>query len=560
MAQAIADASASTTGGAVAGATPSVASAPIKGGTVAAFSFSLKSSDYSQHFVGTAVLEHGRWELSWATACMLIEQSGVVCPNPPLGVDAPPQLPYSVSAEGALAASTPDILGVSSLAVGPHGDLLIADDRRDQIMALSPNGTMSVYAGTGEHGFTGDGGPASRAELDTPGAMVMSVSGTLYFVDGTRVRAVSPGGLISTVAGDGKPGAGPPAGPALQAPLNPDGLALSGTGTLYIATGSAIVKVAGNGNLVTLIKGGPPHGADIRTKHGAVAFFPMSMAFDKASNLDVFNSSPKELFQISPSGRLTDLGPFYATELALAPDGDVVAGGHGANIWDVSTNGRLHETYDLLTMKIAGYGVAGPPGGFQPDGLAVSPSGDIYLGTAYGNGWTSVTALAEVAPHGGAHVLAVRSPLTSTLPGQGAANFPTSLYPQAARSAGALRSCPSPSGLRPFTKAALAEAGKIAASFNTSFWGDLRSSDRSWWPGLFATWQGPGYDLGQHVVVSVGPAVRDTFSAIVSAACGKTLVRGSAVVVVGPSEYSSQVSHLYFLDRRGQPLVYFQAS
>ena len=116
-----------------------------------------------------------------------------------------------------------------------------------------------------------------------------------------------------------------------------------------------------------------------------------------------------------------------------------------------------------------------------------------------------------------------------------------------------LSACPASQGLRAFNASSTAAARRVSAQFNaftSSFYGDLRSSDRSWWEGLFGTWSGAGYDLDTHTVVSVGPASRDTFSAAVARACGERIVQGSVVVVVGPSGLF-QVSHLYFLDRNG---------
>jgi len=77
---------------------------------------------------------------------------------------------------------------------------------------------------------------------------------------------------------------------------------------------------------------------------------------------------------------------------------------------------------------------------------------------------------------------------------------------------------------------------------------------------VFAEWVGDGYDRDNHTVLSVQPASRDTFAAAVERACSEKLLHDSLVIDVGPSAYSFQLSHLYFLDRRGHPLVYFQAT
>ena len=104
-------------------------------GQVATFEFALADSSergYTEEFAGTAVPVNGRWELSWVTVCMLVEQDGVVCPDPPAGVVATVPLPYSVTAQEFLADQVPDLLRPDALAMGDKGDLLIEDDARDQ--------------------------------------------------------------------------------------------------------------------------------------------------------------------------------------------------------------------------------------------------------------------------------------------------------------------------------------------------------------------------------------------------------------------------------------------
>ena len=93
--------------------------------------------------------------------------------------------------------------------MAPDGGVLIADADRNQILEWH-GGTLSVVAGDGLSGFSGDGGPAVDAELDDPGPIAVAPDGTICFVDrgNNRVRAVNPDGTITTVAGDGTLGLG----------------------------------------------------------------------------------------------------------------------------------------------------------------------------------------------------------------------------------------------------------------------------------------------------------------------------------------------------------------
>ena len=71
---------------------------------------------------------------------------------------------------------------------------------------VSPGGTITTFAGTGKFGFSGDGGPATSARLDSPPGVAVDGKGNVYIADSAnnRVRKVSPGGTITTFAGTGK--------------------------------------------------------------------------------------------------------------------------------------------------------------------------------------------------------------------------------------------------------------------------------------------------------------------------------------------------------------------
>ncbi|WP_439145174.1 RICIN domain-containing protein [Streptantibioticus silvisoli] len=122
--------------------------------------------------------------------------------------------------------------------VGRAGELYIADAGSHQVRKITSDGKIHTVAGTGTKGFSGDGGPATAAQLDNPFGLVVDSIGTLYIADfgNNRVRKVTTDGKISTVAGNGTKGFGGDGGPAASAQLNnPIGLALDRAGTLYIA-------------------------------------------------------------------------------------------------------------------------------------------------------------------------------------------------------------------------------------------------------------------------------------------------------------------------------------
>ncbi len=275
----------------------------------------------------------GRWKVSWTTMCLLVESGRQLCPPTPRGLVAGDVLPSATS--GSLALSQ-GVVRPGPLAIAPNGGLLVSDAARNQILEWR-DGTVSVVAGAGLEGFSGDGGPAVDAELNGPAELAVGADGTIYFVDGgnDRVRAVSPAGTITTVAGDGSTGEGADVGDgeaATNVPLTPSGVAVAPDGTLYVSSGSDIRIVAPDGIISTLVRGGPPDGGDISVGGTTMVFDPSSLAFDGDGDLVVSNFSPKELFQVDPvDGVVGGLGSNYATALAPAPDGSVLVAEHGGN-------------------------------------------------------------------------------------------------------------------------------------------------------------------------------------------------------------------------------------
>ncbi|MFE6094008.1 RICIN domain-containing protein [Streptomyces massasporeus] len=124
------------------------------------------------------------------------------------------------------------------LAVDGAGNLYIADYYNHRIRKVTSDGTISTVAGKGTANFSGDGGPATAAQLNYPVAVVVDSTGALYISDHTnhRVRKVTTDGTISTVAGTGAAHFGGDGGPAASAQLrNPYGLAVDCVDTLYFA-------------------------------------------------------------------------------------------------------------------------------------------------------------------------------------------------------------------------------------------------------------------------------------------------------------------------------------
>jgi uncharacterized protein (TIGR03437 family) len=203
------------------------------------------------------------------------------------------------------AATTAMISDPTGLAVDTSGNLYITDDNNARIRKVSSTGIISTIAGNGKFGYSGDGGPALSAGMD-PIDVAVDGSSNLYVADFTnnRIRKVTPDGKITTVAGNGMPGYTGDGGPATAATLFlPSGVAVDATGNLYIAdTGNSVVRRVTPGGLITTIAGsgvGIPASGD-----GGVAtsaqMSPLHVALDAAGNIYVSDSLNDRIRMLTP--------------------------------------------------------------------------------------------------------------------------------------------------------------------------------------------------------------------------------------------------------------------
>lgn len=147
------------------------------------------------------------------------------------------------------------IAAPGGLALDAAGDLFVSDTATSRVLEVAASGSISVVAGVGQAGFTGDGGPAVGARLDRPTGLAVDASGNLYIADSgnNRVRRVARDGRITTVAGSGAAGFRGDGGTAVMASLSaPEGVAVDKSGNLYIAdTGNSRIREVSIGGVIT---------------------------------------------------------------------------------------------------------------------------------------------------------------------------------------------------------------------------------------------------------------------------------------------------------------------
>ena len=278
------------------------------------------------------------------------------------------------------------------VAVDGSGNLYIADTYNQRIRKVDTSGTITTVAGTGESGFSGDGGLATAARLAAPRGVAVDGSGNLYIVDTVnhRIRKVDTSGTITTVAGIGESQYSGDDGPATRARLNsPYGTAVDGSGNVYIADtdNHRIRKVDTLGNITTVAGTGESgFSGDGGLATAARVDSPEGVAVDGSDNLYIADSS--RLRRVNSQGIITTVATGFKSPNGVAVDSS-------GNVYIADTDDHRIRKVDTLgtITTVAGTGSTGLGlGGFSGDGgmgtaamldspwdVAVDSSGNLYI-------------------------------------------------------------------------------------------------------------------------------------------------------------------------------------
>ena len=270
-------------------------------------------------------------------------------------------------------ATETEISLVDGIAVDKKGNVFIAMREHNIISRIDTKGMMTRYAGSGESGFSGDGGPAIKANFKTPAGLAFDPEGNLYIADreNHRIRKIDTSGNISTFAGIGEAGFSGDDGPAVKARLSlPSGVAIDKKGNLYISDRSNDrIRVVDKKGVIRTYAGSGVAGfqGDAGPALKAQLDKPFGIALDEAENLYIADRNNNRVRKVSPEGIITtvagdggfffmgDNGPAYQASVA-APTG--VAVDKKGNLYIADRNNNRIRLVDKLGMirTVAGTG------------------------------------------------------------------------------------------------------------------------------------------------------------------------------------------------------------
>ena len=226
---------------------------------------------------------------------------------------------------------------VDGIATDPRGNIYISHRSQNRIRKLSPNGTITTIAGNGIAGFSGDGVPALESSLNFPAGLAFD-KGNLYVADRNnhRIRKIDLKGIISTVAGTGIPECCNDNGLAVEAHLHfPSDIDVDTEGNLYISdrSNNRIRKVNSDGIITTIAGlGKPGYGGDFGPADKALLKYPFGISLDNKGNLYIADRGNNRVRKIDQRGIITtiagdgthsfggDYGPASQSSLAFPTD------------------------------------------------------------------------------------------------------------------------------------------------------------------------------------------------------------------------------------------------
>ncbi|HPA45804.1 MAG TPA: S8 family serine peptidase [bacterium] len=291
------------------------------------------------------------------------------------------------------------------VAVDATGCIYISDSGNARIRKVNLSGIITTIVGTGAEDYSGDGGPATQATLNTPFGIHVDSSGNLYIADtfNHAIRKVNQAGIISTVAGNGTSGYSGDGGSAKTAQLNkPSAIVTDHNGNLYIAdTDNNIIRIVNVSGMISTIAGNRTYGYSGDNGPALNASFrhPMGLDLDANGNLYVADIGNSVIRRITPNGIISTVagsgtegysgngGPavqaqlFNPSDIMLDPTGNLyIADSANQVVRLVDIAGRIRTIIGTGESGFSGDGGPADQAQFtNMTGLAMNAGGQIYI-------------------------------------------------------------------------------------------------------------------------------------------------------------------------------------
>jgi hypothetical protein len=310
-------------------------------------------------------------------------------------------------------ATNATLYGPAGVAVG-GSNLYIADTNNNRIRMVNSVGTITTIAGDGTAGYTGDNGPATSATLNKPAAVLVGSTGNLYIADtgNNVIRMITTTGTISTIAGTGVAGYSGDGGAATSARLDsPYGLNADSAGDLYIADSmNNVVRMVTTAGIISTIAGNGTNGysGDGAEATGAALSNPQSVVLDSQGNVFISDRNNNRVREVNtPTGSAlfptTAVGSTSAAvtiPLVINTGGTTITGisapvsQGGKQEYAVTATGCALNTV-LTTSTICDVEVTFSPGysGQRPVPLRVASSAGTFAFAMTGTGTAPQVAL-----------------------------------------------------------------------------------------------------------------------------------------------------------------------
>jgi sugar lactone lactonase YvrE len=286
------------------------------------------------------------------------------------------------------------------VAVDASGNIFIADTQNNRIRKVGTDGIINTVAGNGNQGYSGDGGPATNAELSQPYGVAVDALGNIFIADqnNARIRKVGANGIITTVAGNGTVGYSGDGGMATNAKLDlPDGLSVDATGNLFFADkyNQRIRKVGANGIITTVVgSGGFGYSGDGGAATNATLYYPTGVAVDAIGNLFIADWANNVIRMVGINGVITTVagGGSHGLRDGGAATNAQLAGPDNVAV-DANDNLFISDSDNFRVRKVVSPGVPGPTLVLNEAGYGNAGAYDVVVTSPYGSVTSSVVNL-----------------------------------------------------------------------------------------------------------------------------------------------------------------------